>query len=549
MLILILFTLFTPTLNTHAEDLTINMKAIAPMRFDVVRFTAKPGQRVTLKLDNDDQMMHNLVFVKPGSREKVVLAALQLGEKGQAMNFIPASPDVLWKLPVLQPGEKKSLSFNAPQTPGAYPYVCTYPGHGFIMYGVMYVQPDNKLPPIEKDPNVPPYARTKTDNRASGHAYPMTRPMVHRGFMRGSSPAAIAVALPHNQNFVFDAGACYLRYIWKGPGFVDHSKHWAGNGNAFSEPVGQIYYRAKRGVPLRFGSTTNTPKKVKFLGYKLEKGIPVFRYMLDDVLVHEKITTSPDGKQLLRNFKLEGHTTDVFFVFDEFPDARFSTPGKLFGSSNHMFFSPPEAKYFTIVMTEVPNQAPVVYYSMDDVTVALKPYPVPGAVGRANKFDGKKNHIKTTVNAAELFKSGTLMCWVKIDDKKIKSIYTIFGTPGNALSVELSPDKKDVANISFANHHRVIGTTIKDQNWHHIAAVVDQKHIYLYIDGQEASAIGHTDTPLPQSPIFIGSNGKDNFFKGQLDEVKIYKRALPAEEIKAIYQSELNQGNEVKDYK
>lgn len=549
MLILILLTLFTPTLTAHAEDLTINMQAIAPMRFDVVRFTAKPGQRVTLNLDNADQMMHNLVIVKPDTREKVVLAALQLGEKGQTMNFIPDSPDVLHKIPVLQPGKKKKITFNAPLTPGAYPYVCTYPGHGFIMYGVMYVQPDDKkLPPIEQDLNVPPHARTKQDNRATGHAYPMTRPMVHRGFMRDCSPAAIAVALPHNQNFVFDAGACYLRYIWKGPDFVDHSKHWAGNGNAFSEPVGQIYYRAKRGVPLRFGSVDRIPKKIQFLGYKLEKGIPVFRYMLDNVLVHEKITTSPDGKLILRNFKLEGHTTDVYFVFDKYAGAAFSNAVKDSSGTDSILFSPPEAKKFTIIMTEVPNQAPIAYYSMDDVTLALKPYPVPGAVGRANKFDGKTNHINTGIKASQLNDGGTLSAWVKLNNKKSKTDYAIF-SDNSTLMVMLTSDGDTLENVGFITGDEGVGDFVKDQQWLLITCVITRDKLILYVDGKKAIDEKRSSKSFSDQSIYIGSNGKDSFFKGQLDEVRIYKRALSAEEIKAIYQSELNQGREVKDYK
>jgi azurin len=33
------------------------------------------------------------------------------------------------------------LRFRAPETPGSYPYVCTFPGHWVIMNGVMEVKP------------------------------------------------------------------------------------------------------------------------------------------------------------------------------------------------------------------------------------------------------------------------------------------------------------------------------------------------------------------------------------------------------------------------
>jgi putative heme-binding domain-containing protein len=40
---------------------------------------------------------------------------------------------------LLQPGESQAITFEAPKTPGVYPYVCTYPGHWRRMFGALYV--------------------------------------------------------------------------------------------------------------------------------------------------------------------------------------------------------------------------------------------------------------------------------------------------------------------------------------------------------------------------------------------------------------------------
>ena len=40
------------------------------------------------------------------------------------------------------PGQSQALSFQAPNEPGIYPYVCTYPGHWRRMYGALYVVKD-----------------------------------------------------------------------------------------------------------------------------------------------------------------------------------------------------------------------------------------------------------------------------------------------------------------------------------------------------------------------------------------------------------------------
>jgi hypothetical protein len=88
----------------------------------------KPGARIKVILTNTDDMSHNLVFTKPGARLLVVDAGLKLEEKGPMMNYIPSSSDVLWSIPVLSPGQVKSIAFTAPKSQGAYPYV--YCSHG-----------------------------------------------------------------------------------------------------------------------------------------------------------------------------------------------------------------------------------------------------------------------------------------------------------------------------------------------------------------------------------------------------------------------------------
>ena len=52
------------------------------------------------------------------------------------------------KLEALNPGETQELKFKAPAEEGVYPYVCTFTGHGVVMYGAMYVT-TKPLPPLE----------------------------------------------------------------------------------------------------------------------------------------------------------------------------------------------------------------------------------------------------------------------------------------------------------------------------------------------------------------------------------------------------------------
>lgn len=137
------------------EAQTVEIKSIEGMQFDQVRIWAKPGSKLTLVMENTDKEDHNLVVTRPGARQKVVNAALRLGVKGQEMNYIPKSDEVLWAIPVLAAGEKDSVTFTTPDEEGIYPYVCTFPGHGNVMYGALYVSEEKDWGPQAEDTNIP----------------------------------------------------------------------------------------------------------------------------------------------------------------------------------------------------------------------------------------------------------------------------------------------------------------------------------------------------------------------------------------------------------
>ena len=147
------------TCSLHAQEETVKMeiRAKAGLQFSIVRFEAKPNQKIHLNIFNEDEMAHNLVFTKPGQRSAVANAALNLGEKAEEKNWVPELDSVLWNTPVLKPGEGHELKFQAPKEKGIYPYVCTFIGHGFVMYGAMYV--GTNMPELSKDNNVPEIAR------------------------------------------------------------------------------------------------------------------------------------------------------------------------------------------------------------------------------------------------------------------------------------------------------------------------------------------------------------------------------------------------------
>lgn len=350
-----------------APATAVALKVIPGLQFDVVRFTVKPGAAVKLDFTNTDDMSHNFLITKPGTRLDVVNAAMQLEEKGPAMNYIPKSSNVLWAIPILAPDQTRSLSFKAPLQAGAYPYVCTYPGHGFIMYGVMYVNADGKMPDLKSDPNIPPSRQEDaqtTANKAdphhmhhagkpaAKHPYELVPPYLYRIFMEEASPAAIAVSLPQDLSYCWDAGVCRLRYAWKG-GFLDNAAIWKGHADATAKIMGTVFYRDKTSYPIRIGNPDELPV-AEYKGYRLMDRYPEFHYTLNGIDVYELILPKPDGKGLIRKFRIPNAKQEIWFAGLSKDEAAAYEVSAGTWEREKLRLSPAQAREFSITMTSFP---------------------------------------------------------------------------------------------------------------------------------------------------------------------------------------------------
>jgi azurin len=124
-------------------EITIKPDVANPLAYDTKEFKVKAGQKVKLIFNNTHPAVpqpHNIVIAKPGTKDKLLGLAMAMAAApdGMAKGFIPESPDILFHTKLLQPNTSETLEFTAPAA-GEYPYLCTFPGHGIIMNGVMKV--------------------------------------------------------------------------------------------------------------------------------------------------------------------------------------------------------------------------------------------------------------------------------------------------------------------------------------------------------------------------------------------------------------------------
>ena len=80
--------------------------------------------------------------------------------------------------------------------------------------------------------------------------------------------------------------------------------------------------------------------------------------------------------------------------------------------------------------------------------------------------------------------------------------------------------------------------TVEIGQWIHLAATIEGETIKIYTDGQlDTQEIKGGPPNTNPAALGIGSAIHHGSFNGVLDDVRLYRRALNAEEIRALYQS------------
>jgi len=137
--------LATPRKNPWAEGQAgraITIKAAPGLQFEPRTFTVKAGERISLTFENPDNLPHNFLIAQPDSLRPLGEASNLLMADPAAVlsHYVPDSDRVLVWASLLPQGASETIHFTAPEAPGQYPYLCTFPGHWMVMNGIMTVE-------------------------------------------------------------------------------------------------------------------------------------------------------------------------------------------------------------------------------------------------------------------------------------------------------------------------------------------------------------------------------------------------------------------------
>lgn len=178
------------------------------------------------------------------------------------------------------------------------------------------------------------------------------------------------------------------------------------------------------------------------------------------------------------------------------------------------------------------------------------PTNTPGKVGQALHFNGVDQYLSVQNSAA--FQFGTndfsFETWARFDAPGGGSMGEpshiligssdgpgfvnkwFFALGGGVLEFLISDVAVGVSFQSLGSFSPTVG------QWYHLAVVKERNTLRCYVNGNtNGFATNVINIPITTAPVTIGQSEFIGLFNGAIDEPTVYRRALRAEEVKAIY--------------
>lgn len=181
-------------------------------------------------------------------------------------------------------------------------------------------------------------------------------------------------------------------------------------------------------------------------------------------------------------------------------------------------------------------------------TVSGNPKWDKGKIGNALTFDATDDQVVVpTSKSLDIRDKITMMAWVNPDKKLMDDWRTVVGkSPTNVLgqitfAYDIRTDK--AGNYRFSLNigawQSLVGPVAEIGKWTHIAGTYDGKEMVLYLNGEGIDKkLVNGKIEVIGDPVCIGNivdaggAGKNEYWSGLIDEVKIWDRGLSDKEVK-----------------
>lgn len=178
---------------------------------------------------------------------------------------------------------------------------------------------------------------------------------------------------------------------------------------------------------------------------------------------------------------------------------------------------------------------------------------LPSVIGLGASFNGFQDRMVIPASPSLGFAEGlTFSGWVKISGPVNRgNIFSwqaegrgvALGVEGTSIFVDAtsgSGEAASAAGIEFTQ-----GADLTPNSWHHLAmTLAPGRNLRVYLDGTEIGSVPYEgEMPQISADVIIGSDAAgENFFAGEVDEVRISKVARSVSWIKAAYAAEGPEG-------
>jgi len=200
-------------------------------------------------------------------------------------------------------------------------------------------------------------------------------------------------------------------------------------------------------------------------------------------------------------------------------------------------------------------------YRNHDGSIEGTPTSTTGQIGTAFTFDGTDDYISLTNHADLRPTEFTVSAWVKTTTSLASTIFASYSQETGAYSIvagfilNIAPTTglprltvgRDTNEVISVDYEQAVGTSdITDGAWHHVAGTYDGAEIKIYIDGVLEDTVAWAGGVVYDSTnvVAIGARSDDGstmtrFLDGDIDDARLYGRAITQSEVITIYQSRL----------
>jgi hypothetical protein len=164
--------------------------------------------------------------------------------------------------------------------------------------------------------------------------------------------------------------------------------------------------------------------------------------------------------------------------------------------------------------------------------------------GGALEFDGSSGYVQIPFSpTVKVLNQGdfTLTAWFKADavPTENKEVFQQGDANGTGRTWLFIASSTGEIRTYLGNATTASGVNVTAGTWFHAAVVVTEAGvtdtIQVYVNGKPAGAAGQLGVENSEGPYFIGCHKNlTNFWDGLIDDVRLYNRALSADEIQAM---------------